>query len=113
MAGKKTAKLSPLTRTILSTAKDMYAGGVISKRAHEKITLRHLGDAAEPRAKPLTGKQIRALRDKENISQAVLAHHLHVSVGYVSQLERDEKRPTGPTLVLLNVIQRKGLEAIL
>jgi putative transcriptional regulator len=113
MASKKAAKLSPLTRTILSTAKDMYAGGVISKRTHEKITLRHLGDAAQPAAKPLTGRQIRALRDKENISQAVLAHHLHVSVGYVSQLERDEKRPTGPTLVLLNVIQRKGLEAIL
>jgi putative transcriptional regulator len=113
MASKKTAKLSPLTKTILSTAKDMYAGGVISKRTHEKITLRHLGGAIKGVTRALTGKQIRALRDKENISQAVLAHHLHVSVGYVSQLERDEKRPTGPTLVLLNVIQRKGLEAIL
>jgi putative transcriptional regulator len=113
MASKKAVKLSPLTRTILSTAKDMYAGGVMSKRAHEKITLRHLGGATQPSPKSLTGKQIRALRDKENISQAVLARHLHVSVGYVSQLERDEKRPTGPTLVLLNVIQRKGLEAIL
>jgi putative transcriptional regulator len=113
MARKRAAKLSPLTSTILSTAKDMYAGDVISKRVHEKITLRHLGEAAPGAAKPLTGKQIRALRDKEHISQAVLAHHLHVSVGYVSQLERDEKRPTGPTLVLLNVIQRKGLEAIL
>ena len=113
MASKKALKLSPLTRTLLSTANDMYAGGVMSKRTHEKITLRHLGDATQPAAKPLTGKQIRALRDKENISQAVLAHHLHVTVGYVSQLERDEKRPTGPTLVLLNVIQRKGLEAIL
>jgi putative transcriptional regulator len=111
MASKKTARLSPLTRTILSTAKDMYAGGVMSKRAHEKITLRHLGGTTQAAPKPLTGKQIRALRDKESISQAVLAHHLHVSVGYVSQLERE--RPTGPTLVLLNVIQRKGLEAIL
>jgi putative transcriptional regulator len=113
MASKKAAKLGPLTRTILSTAKDMYAGGVISRRTHEKITLRHLGGAVQGVTRTLTGKQIRALRDKENISQAVLAHHLHVSVGYVSQLERDEKRPTGPTLVLLNVIQRKGLEAIL
>lgn len=43
----------------------------------------------------------------------MLAHHLRVTVGYVSQLKRDEKRPTGPTLVLLNVIRRKGLEAIL
>jgi len=31
----------------------------------------------------------------------------------VSQLEHDERRATGPILVLLNVIQRKGLEAIL
>lgn len=113
MASKKTAKLSPLTKSILATAKDMHAGGVMGKRAYEKITVRHLGGATQATPKPLTGKQIRALRDKENISQAVLAHHLHVSVGYVSQLERDEKRPTGPTLVLLNVIQRKGLEAIL
>jgi hypothetical protein len=47
MASKKTAKLSPLTKTILSTAKDMYAGGVMNKRAYEKITLRHLGEAAQ------------------------------------------------------------------
>jgi putative transcriptional regulator len=110
---KKTAKLSPLTKTILSTAKDMYAGGVMGERTYEKITLRHLGKAAEVATKQLTGKQIRALRDKANISQAVLAHHLNVTVGYVSQLERDEQRATGPMLVLLNVIQRKGLEAIL
>jgi putative transcriptional regulator len=32
---------------------------------------------------------------------------------HVSKLERDEKRPTGPALVLLNVIRRKGIEAIL
>ena len=112
MTNKKTAKLSPLTKTILSTTKDMYAGGVMSKRAYEKVTMRHL-EAAQATTKQLTGKQIRALRDKANISQAVLAHHLNVTVGYVSQLERDEQRATGPMLVLLNVIQRKGLEAIL
>ena len=56
MANKKAAKLGSLTRTILSTAKDMYAGGVISKRTREKITLRHLSGAAQPAAKPLTGK---------------------------------------------------------
>ena len=32
---------------------------------------------------------------------------------YVSQLEGGVKRPTGPALVLLNVIRRKGTEAIL
>ena len=108
MANKKAAKLGSLTRTFLSTAKDMYAGGVMSKRAHQKITLRHLGGAAQPAAKPLTGKQMRALRDRENISQAVLAHHLHVTVGYVSQLERDEKRLIPGLEISLNSPEEHG-----
>jgi DNA-binding transcriptional regulator YiaG len=29
----------------------------------------------------------------------------------MTKLERDEKRPTGPALVLLNLIRRKGIEA--
>jgi putative transcriptional regulator len=61
----------------------------------------------------LTGEEIKALREKANFSQAVFADCLNVTVGYVSQLERGAKRPSGPTLVLLNVIHRKGIEAIL
>ena len=61
----------------------------------------------------LSGEEIRALREKAHLSQAVFAHYLNLTVGYVSQLERGAKRPTGPALVLLNVIRRKGIEAIL
>jgi putative transcriptional regulator len=43
----------------------------------------------------------------------VFARYLNLTVGYVSQLERGVKQPKGPTLALLNVIRRKGLEAIL
>jgi DNA-binding transcriptional regulator YiaG len=42
-----------------------------------------------------------------------IAHYLNLSVAYVSQLERSAKQPTGAALTLLNVIKRKGLEAIL
>ena len=114
MAREKKKKVDGLTKTILSTARSLHKHGIMDRAAYEKITLRHLGkEAQEAATRPLTGKQIRALRDRANISQAVLAHHLNVTVGYVSQLERDEQRATGPMLVLLNVIQRKGLEAIL
>lgn len=61
----------------------------------------------------LSGEEIRALREKAHLSQAVFVHYLNLTVGYVSQLERGAKRPTGPALVLLNVIRRKGIEAIL
>jgi putative transcriptional regulator len=62
---------------------------------------------------PLTGKDIRMIREQANLSQAVFARYLNLTVGYVSQLERGAKRPIGAALVLLNVIQRKGIEAIL
>ena len=47
------------------------------------------------------------------MSQAVFAHYLKLTPGYVSQLERGTRLPTGPALVLLNVIRRHGMEAVL
>lgn len=103
-----------LTEELLETANDMRASGLMSKASHDKITMRHLADApaACPIAK-LSSDEIRALRVEARLSQAVFASFLNLSVGYISQLERGEKRPTGAVLALLNVIKRKGIEAIL
>src|SRR6266480_3621575 len=110
---KRTKTNRRLTEELLQTARDMRASGLMSKAAHEKITMRHFGERPTA-SKPVTlsGKEIRALREKAHLSQAVFAHCLKLTVGYVSQLERGAKRPTGPTLVLLDVIRRKGIEAI-
>jgi putative transcriptional regulator len=107
----KTKTNRRLTEELLETAQDMRASGLMSKAAHEKITMRHLSTVSTP-VTP-SGEEIRALREKAHLSQAVFAHYLKLTVGYVSQLERGAKRPTGPTLVLLDVIRRKGIEAIL
>ena len=110
---KKTAK-ARLTRELLETAKDMHASGVMDDAAYEKITIRHLGRASGTRtASPITGEQIRDMRERARMSQAVFARYLNLTVGYVSQLERGAKHPTGAALALLNVIRRKGIEAIL
>jgi putative transcriptional regulator len=110
MAKKK--KTSPLTKALLETAGDMRKAGLMDRVSHEKITLRHLG-ARKPSVAPVTGPQIRAMRQRAKLSQAVFAHYLNLTVGYVSQLERGAKQPTGAALALLNVIKRKGIEAIL
>jgi putative transcriptional regulator len=106
-------KPSRLTQALLATADDMRRAGGMNAATHAKITLRHLGDGATAAAEPITGEEIRLLSERANISQAVFARYLNLTVGYVSQLERGAKRPTGPALVLLNVIRRKGIEAIL
>jgi putative transcriptional regulator len=102
-----------LTKELLESAKDMHTSGVIDTAAYEKITMRHLGDTKPSTAAPPSGEEIRALREHAKMSQAVFAKYLNLTVGYVSQLEREVKRPTGPALVLHNVIRRKGIEAIL
>jgi putative transcriptional regulator len=86
--------------------------GVMNASQQENITLPHLGDKAASR-EPITGDEIRSLREGAHLSQAVFARYLHLTTGYVSQLERGAKQSTGPALVLLNVIRRKGIEAIL
>jgi putative transcriptional regulator len=112
MAGQP-KKPRRLTKALLETAVDMRRGDLLDEPTYTKITMRHLGKTGIPKVHPITGAEIRALRERANLSQAVFAKHLNVTVGYVSQLERGAKRPTGAALVLLNVIRRKGLGAIL
>ena len=64
-------------------------------------------------AEPMTGDEIREVRERAHLSQAVFARYLNLTVGYISQLERGMKRPSGPARVLLNIIRRKGIKAIL
>ncbi len=108
----KTEKLSNLTEALLETAADMHGTGLMSEDLYHKITMRHLGEDAVGTAEPISAQEIRRLREREHLSQAVFAKYLNLTVGYVSQLECGRKQPKGPALALLNVIRRKGLEAL-
>lgn len=109
----KNNKPSPVTEAILEMAEDMRAIGIMDDTDFNKITLRHLGTEKMPTAEPVTADDIRKMRAAARMSQAVFARHLNVTTGYISQLERGAKHPTGAALVLLNIIRRKGMAAIL
>lgn len=106
-------KPSRLAKALLETAKGMRQADLLDQSTYDKITMRHLGAQSVQKVASITAGQIRAMRARENMSQAVFARYLNLTVGYVSQLERGAKRPTGAALALLNVIQRKGIEGIL
>jgi putative transcriptional regulator len=65
-----------------------------------------------PPVRELSAKQIRAIRIRAQMSQAVFAAVLNTSVSTVQKWEIGEKRPSGPSLKLLNVIERKGVDAL-
>lgn len=101
-----------LDAELLETAQALR-GTLVSENTADKITLRVLGDKAPPKPGPLPPEEIRKLRRRAQMSQAVFARLLNVTPGYISQLERGTKRPTGPALAMLHVIRRKGVEAVM
>jgi putative transcriptional regulator len=104
--------LSRLDHATAEAAMDQRRLGNTDETTPRQITLRQLGKKALPTVKPISGEEIRRVRKRENVSQAVLARYLNVTVGFVASLERGSIKTKGSTLVLLNVIRRKGLEAI-
>ena len=108
-----TKRLNKVSEAILEMAGDQLRSGLINEAEHEKITIRLVSAQPLPTAKPISSAQIRKMREKANLSQAAFARYLNLTTGYISQLERGAKQPKGPALALLNVIRRKGFEAIL
>jgi putative transcriptional regulator len=92
---------------IHQTANDLYESGMIDKQ-----TMRRFDDSCLTPVHDFTAEEIRALREREEVSQTVFAHYLNVSKDAVSQWERGDKHPAGPSLKLLSLVEKKGLEAI-
>jgi putative transcriptional regulator len=98
---------SRLLASVHETARDLTDAGLMSKQ-----TMREFDALCLTPVRPLTPAEIRKLRQREGASQAVFARYLNVTTGLVSQWERGEKHPNGPSLKLLTLIARKGLDAV-
>ena len=90
------------------TARGLHSAGIISKRRMGEFEALCNLDIEE-----MPPKKIKSLREKSHVSQAVFAAVLNTSVSTVQKWEIGAKRPSGPSLKLLNLIERKGLESVL
>jgi putative transcriptional regulator len=93
--------------TLHRTAEALHKVGAL-----DKTTMRDIDAFCLSKVEPLTGSEIQALREREGVSQAVLAAHINVAPKLVSDWERGAKRPSGPSLKLLILVRAKGLDAI-
>ncbi len=107
-AKAKPAAASRLLGTVYETAADLERLGFIDKRKMQKLAALCM----EPIA-PYASGQIRALREQHKLSQTVMASVLNTSASTVRKWEMGEKHPSGPSLKLLNLLDRKGLDALL
>lgn len=101
-------KRSRIRAEMLETARGLHRAGALSDR-----TMREFDALCLPPVRTLSARQIRAIRSRARMSQAVFAAVINTSVSTVQKWEIGEKRPSGPSLKLLDVIDRKGVEALM
>lgn len=89
-------------------ARDLYRAGGI-----DKLTMRKFDLMCLTLVEQFSAREIQALRETAGVSQGVFARVLNVPSGLVSQWERGERRPSGPSLKLLALVKTKGFDAIL
>lgn len=104
----KTKAKSRILEAVHETADDLHRLGFIDKRKMLKFDALCLDPVPD-----YDSEKIRALRESLKLSQAVLAAVLNTSLSTVRKWEGGEKHPSGPSLKLLNLLERKGLEAML
>ncbi|HUO31754.1 MAG TPA: DNA-binding transcriptional regulator [Bryobacteraceae bacterium] len=80
--------------------------------AIDKQTMRRFDNACLTQVQHLSPQQIKALREREQVSQTVFANYLNITPSLVSKWERGEKRPSGPALKLLALVEKHGIKAV-
>lgn len=107
---KKASKFKK--KTLLAVAHEMaqglYDAGVIGGK-----TMREFDSLCLPPVRDLSAEDVKHIRLREKVSQAIFAKCLNASISAVRQWEQGEKHPRGTSLKLLNLVDTKGLMAIL
>ena len=113
------ASSCPQTRTILVIWESSVSARTLVGYAGlhriglmNKATMREFDASCLTAVEPLSAKDIIAIRKRAGVSQGVFAHYLNVKPKLISEWERGEKRPSGPSLKLLSIVKSKGLDAI-
>jgi putative transcriptional regulator len=81
--------------------------GLIDKKTMRSFDAKCLQEPA-----PIEPEQIVQLRKKVHLSQPVFAKYLGVTKSTMAKWESGEKKPSGPSRRLLEVVSRHGIEIL-
>jgi len=100
-----------MAKSILKSVHET-ANGLHKAGAMDEVTMREFDALCLPPVKNFTPAQIKRLRRRYKASQSVFAAYLNTSPSTVQKWEQGQKKPNGPSLKLLNIVDEKGLEAL-
>lgn len=96
-----------------STLKELPQGMHSEPRAKTDVRTLRRARVVIPSQEPISADDVRAIRESNGVSQAVLALYLGTSTASVTQWEQGLRTPTGAAARLLSLIKRKGLQVLM
>ncbi len=97
-----------IAESIVSTATDLNNSGIINE-----VTMKNIQSLCLPEVKEYTPEKIVSIRKNLKLSQAALASVFNISPSTIQKWEQGNKRPTGASRKLLDIIERKGIQALI
>jgi len=94
--------------SITNTVRDLNKSGLV-----DGITMKNIESLCLPEVQEYSPEKIISLRKKFKLSQAALASIFNISTSTVQKWEQGNKKPTGASKKLLDIMERKGLEALI
>ncbi len=104
----------PANRTGSRLLAEMHAAGRGLRKAGalDALTMRELDALCLPPVPSYSAAQIRRIRRATKASQAAFAAVLNVGAATVAAWEQGTRSPSAPALKLLELVERKGLQAL-
>ena len=99
--------MSSVKDTITDLAHTLHRRGLIDKKTMKTFT-----DEELPELITFTGEDIQELREREHLSQAVLASYMNISPAMVRSLEQGQRHAQGAILKLLNIVSKNGISVL-
>lgn len=97
-----------IVKSITKTVKDLNKSGLV-----DDITMRNIENLCLPEIQEYSPEKIVFIRKKFKLSQAALASIFNISPSTVRKWEQGNKKPAGASRKLLDIIERKGIEAFI
>lgn len=97
-----------IVKSITSTIRDLNKSGLV-----DDITMKNIENLCIPEVQEYSPKKIISIRKRFSLSQAALASIFNISPSTVQKWEQGNKKPAGASRKLLDIIERKGIEALI
>lgn len=104
--------MSEVYKSNILEAVHQMAEGLEKVGGIDKKTMREFDESCLTEIKPMSPSKIMKLRKREGLSQTVMGRYMNITGKLIGEWERGEKKPSSPSLKLLFMIDKKGVDSL-